>query len=184
MLKAAQKSLRLLLILIIFSPSLLMGQQSKLPPPVEGISHDSLLTFAKLIVDSSTCQVLVTVDADGKPHAREMAPFPPEDDWTIWLGTYPTSNKVAQIKENPNVLVYYYDPDGLSYAAVSGKAELVNDAALKDKYWDDTWGVFFSDKATQYILIKVVPESVVVYSVRYNLLWDKEGHPLSTQFRR
>jgi hypothetical protein len=115
---------------LLILPSYLFGQTGQFSPQRE-ISRDSLLTYARLIIDSAKCQVLVIVDEEGKPHAGEMSPFRPEDNWIIWLGTFPTSRKAKQIKNNPNVVVYYYDNKGLSYVSVAGKARLVNDPDLK-----------------------------------------------------
>ncbi len=141
------------------------------------ISRDSLIMYAKAIVDSARCRVLVTVDEDGKPHAREMAPFEPELDWTIWLGTSTTSRKVRQIQSNPNVIVFYYDTKGMSYVAVHGKANLVNDPQLKEKYWVEGWKRYYPDREKQYILIKVIPERLEICSYKYHIFWNAEGLP-------
>ena len=150
--------------------------------PLREISRDSLLVYARTIIDSSESRSLVTVDEEGKPQARTMAPFPPEDDWTIWLGTFPTSRKVKQIRNNPNVIVFYFDAESKSYVSVSGQAEIINEPALKDKYWKSGWKMFYPDKDTQYILIKVTPVKMEICSFKYNLLWDPEGKPASVQF--
>ncbi len=141
------------------------------------LSRDSLFSAAKIIINSSPCKVLITVDENGKPYAREMAPFPIEKDWVIWLGTSTISRKVKQIMNNPNVVVYYYDPGGLSYVSISGKASLVNDPDLKAKYWVDAWETYFADRDKDYILIKVVPESMEVVSYKYNILWLTNTDP-------
>jgi general stress protein 26 len=174
------KNIFLIIFLLTFTNSLI-AQQQQFPPQRE-ISRDSLLIYARMIVDSAECRALMTVDKDGKPRAREMAPFPPEDDWIIWLGTFPTSRKAKQIKNNPNVVVFYYDGDSYSYVAVSGKAQLVNDPNLKEKYWKKGWKVYYPDRDTQYILIKVIPERLEVCSFKYHLLWNPEGLPASVEF--
>ncbi|MEJ2105265.1 MAG: pyridoxamine 5'-phosphate oxidase family protein [Ignavibacteriaceae bacterium] len=174
------KNILLISFLLTFTNSLI-AQQGQFPPQRE-ISRDSLLIYARTIVDSAQCRTLVTVDEEGNPRIREMAPFPPEDDWVIWLGTFPTSRKVKQIKNNPNVVVFYYDSKTYSYVNVSGKAQLVNDPELKAKYWKKGWKVFYPDRDTQYILVKVVPERLEVCSFKYHLLWDSEGRPASVEF--
>jgi general stress protein 26 len=146
------------------------------------LSPDSLFSAAKIIINSSPCKVLITVDENGKPFAREMAPFPIEKDWVIWLGTSTVSRKVKQIMNNPNVVVYYYDPDGRSYVSISGKASLVNDPELKAKYWFDAWETYFADRDKDYILIKVIPESMEVVSYKYNIFWLKNTDPQMFSF--
>jgi len=174
------KNILLISFLLTFTNSL-FPQQGQFPPQRE-ISRDSLLIYARTIVDSAQCRTLVTVDEEGNPRIREMAPFPPEDNWVIWLGTFPTSRKVKQIKNNPNVVVFYYDTKSYSYVNVSGKAELVNDPELKAKYWKEEWKVFYPDRDTQYILVKVIPERLEVCSFKYHLLWDADGRPASVEF--
>jgi general stress protein 26 len=175
------KAVRYLLALLIISVSSVTAQTEQFPPQRE-ISRDSLLTYARMIVDSAKCRVFMTVDEEGKPRAREMSPFPPEDNWVIWLGTFPTSRKVKQIQNNPNVVVFYYDTKGMSYVSVSGKARLVNDPDLKAKYWKEGWKQFYPDRDTHYILIEVTPERLEVCSFKYHLFWNPEGQPASVEF--
>jgi general stress protein 26 len=175
------QSLKYLLVLLLLPTSSLIAQAEQFPPQRE-ISRDSLLTYARIIIDSAKCRVFVTVDEEGKPQARTMSPFPPEDNWVIWLGTFPTSRKVKQIQNNPNVVVFYYDTKGMSYVSVSGKARLVNDPDLKAKYWKSGWKQFYPDRETQYILIEVTPVRLEVCSFKYDLLWSPEGLPASVEF--
>jgi len=153
------KALKYMLLLLTITAGLLTAQTGE-SYRVREVSNDSLMIYARAIVDSARCRVLVTVDEEGKPHAREMSPFRPEDNWVIWLGTSPVSRKVKQIEKNPNVVVLYYDTKGLSYVSVSGKAHLINDPDLKNKYWVKGWEQFYPDRDTGYILIKVVPEKL------------------------
>lgn len=171
-------SIPILLILLSFD----FFSQTTQFPPLRELSRDSLLIYARTIINSAESRVLVTVDEDGKPQARTMAPFHPEEDWTIWLGTFPTSRKVKQIQSDPNVVVFYYEVKSRSYVSISGKAELVNDPELKAKYWKSGWKMFYPDRETQYILIKVTPVKMEICSFKYNLLWDTEGKPASVDF--
>jgi general stress protein 26 len=129
---------------IVIIPVVLLVSASSLTAQEEKgkISSDSLLSAARIIAESATCRVLITVDETGKPHARAMAPFAPEENWVIWLGTTRGSRKTKQIQNNPNVVVYYYETVGKSYVSVSGKARLVNDPDKKSKYWVDAWSAF------------------------------------------
>ena len=151
-------------------------------PKQREVSQDSLLIYARIIVDSSDSRTLITVDETQKPHARTMSPFSPEEDWTIWLGTFPTSRKVIQIKNNPNVVVFYYDSESYSYVNISGTARLVNDPELKAKYWKEGWKRFYPDRDKQYILIEVTPQRLEVCSFKYSLFWDKNGIPPGVEF--
>ena len=173
--------LRHLLILLLLPCTSIIAQTEQFPPQRE-ISHDSLLIYARMVIDSSNSRVLVTVDETGKPRARTMSTFTPEDNWVIWLGTFPSSRKAKQIKNNPNVVVFYYDSRTFSYVNVSGTARLVNDPYLKAKYWKEGWERFYPDRDKDYILIEVTPERLEVCSFKYNLLWDQDGIPPSIEF--
>jgi general stress protein 26 len=175
------KVLMYLLVLLILPYASIVAQDEQFPPQRE-VSRDSLLIYARMIVDSSNSRVFVTVDELGKPRARTMSPFTPEENWVIWLGTFPTSRKVEQIKNNPNVVVFYYDSKTFSYVNISGTARLINDPDLKAKYWKEGWKRFYPDRDTDYILVEVTPERLEVCSFKYNLLWDKDGIPPSVEF--
>ncbi len=151
--------------------------QEKVGDYPEGISADSLLTIARTIIDSAGCRTFITVDENNKPQARAMSPFPPEEDMIVWLGTSVNSRKVKQIKNNPHVMVYYYDTDGLSYVSVAGTAHLVDDPEKKSHYWREGWTRFYPDPEKDYILIQVIPERMEICSFKYKLFWDQEGKP-------
>ena len=170
-----------LLVLLLLPYTSIVAQDEQFPPQRE-VSRDSLLIYAQMIVDSSNSRVLVTVDETGKPRARTMSPFTPEENWVIWLGTFPTSRKVEQIKNNPNVVVFYYDSKTFSYVNISGTARLVNDPDLKAKYWKEGWKRFYPDRDKDYILVEVTPERLEVCSFQYDLLWDQDGIPPSAEF--
>jgi general stress protein 26 len=176
------KTLRFIFFLaILIIASRLYAQEGK-NQVSQVISRDSLLAAARTIIDSSSCQIFITVDENGKPHAREMSPFPPEKDWVIWLGTSQSSRKVKQIQNNPNVIVYYYQPKGYSYVSLAGKARLVNDPDKKAKYWVDGWKRYYPDRDKNYILIEVTPENLELVSYKFNIFWDSKGAPQSVDF--
>ena len=165
---------------IIICSSFLVAQNEMFQQ--KEISRDSILNAARIIIDSSRCRVLITVDENGIPHAREMSPFTPEEDMKIWLGTTTNSRKVKQIKNNPNVVVYYYDTKGLSYVTINGTARIVNDKDKKEKYWVQSWKQFYPDKDKGYVLIEVTPNRLEVCSFKYKLFWSAEGIPYSINF--
>jgi general stress protein 26 len=146
------------------------------------ISRDSLLSVARTIIDSAKCRIFITVDENGKPQARTMSPFPTEENMVIWLGTNPGSRKVKQIKNNPNVIVYYYDTKGLSYVSVSGQARLVNDPDKKAHYWVESWTRYYPDPDKDYILIEVIPKRLEICSFKHKLFWDSTGKPAFVEF--
>jgi general stress protein 26 len=166
---------------VISITSSLMAQELLVKDRPE-IARDSILTVARSIIDSAQCRILITVDESGKPQARTMSVFPIEDNMVIWLGTSTRSRKVKQIKNNPNVMVYYYDTKGHSYVSIAGKARLVNDPEKKAHYWNKGWTRYYPDPEKDYILIEVTPKRLEICSYKYKLFWDSKGLPAFIEF--
>ena len=166
---------------LLFSSSSLIAQdkQYQLQPD---ISRDSLLAVAQTIINSARSRTFITVDENGKPQARTMYVFPPEENMVVWLGTSTESRKVKQIKNNPNVMVFYYDTKGRSYVSLSGKARLVNDPEKKTHYWKKSWTRYYPDPDKDYILIEVTPGRLEMCSYKYKLFWDSTGKPAFVEF--
>lgn len=125
-------------------------------------------TAKKIITDAKTC-ALITIDNEGIPRARAMDGFAPEENLTIWFGTNSRSRKVAQIKKDPRVTLYYFDSDASSYVLIHGIAQLVSNPEAKEKYWKDAWEVFYPNIDKDYLLIKVVPQWMEVLSETYGI---------------
>ena len=171
---------RFVLVIVLIASSL-MAQELLVKDRPE-ISRDSLLTIANTIIDSSSCRMLITADENGKPQARTMSAFPPDENMVIWLGTSTRSRKVKQIKNNPNVMVFYFDTKGRSYVSVAGKASIVNDPEKKAHYWKKSWIRYYPDPEKDYILIEVTPNRLEICSYKYKLFWDSEGQPAFIEF--
>jgi general stress protein 26 len=167
-------------VLLFFSSSL--TAQDKQYQLKQKMSRDSLLTIARIIIDSARSRTFITVDENGKPQARTMYVFPPEENMVVWLGTSTESRKVKQIKNNPNVMVFYYDTKGRSYVSLAGQARIVNDPEKKAHYWKKSWTRYYPDPDKDYILIEVTPERLEICSYKYKLFWDSTGKPAFVEF--
>jgi len=49
----------------------------------------------------------------------------------IYVAAKPNTRKVAQVRNNPKVTLFYFDPEKRNYASVMGQASLVEDTAIK-----------------------------------------------------
>lgn len=148
------------LALLLFSVTEINGQNSE--------QKDSLNIKLKnvareIMTNAGTCS-LISLNNDNLPMVRIMDPFAPESDFTVWFGTNPKSRKVQQIKQNPNVTLFYVDSDLSGYVTIHGKASLVNDPREKEKRWKDEWVAFYPNKPADYLLIKVTPDWMEVLS--------------------
>lgn len=143
------------------------SQESKKP-----LSHAELIAAARAIMTVARYCALITLDSSGRPQARTLDPFPADENMVVWLATNPRSRKVAEIRRNPRVTLYYFDREGQAYVTISGIARLVNDPKEKAKRWKDEWKDFYPDRAKDYLLIVVKPEKLEVVSVQKGIVGD------------
>jgi general stress protein 26 len=137
-------------------------------PPTQPATKDkaALLAAAREVMGAETYCALATVDETGRPQVRTMNPFPPDEDMVVWMATSTRSRKVAQIKRDPRVALYYANhKTPIGSVVITGRAELVDDMAeiLKRKraYWDREF-----PGLRDLTLIKVVPERVDVINYK------------------
>ena len=110
---------------------------------------------------------LATVTEDGKPWVRYVSPTLIDPDLTIWVATFASSRKVAQIRNNPQVHLTMgmteLAPEG-TYLQVQTSARVIQDPAEKKRNWDDHLSAFFSGpEDPNYVLLKLEP-----YRIEHN----------------
>jgi general stress protein 26 len=141
-------------------------------PPPQRLSRDTLIATAREIMGTARYCALVTLDSRGRAHARTMDPFPPGENMMVWFGTNPKSRKVAEIRRNNWVTLYYFDREGPAYVTISGVARLVNDPKEKAKRWKDEWKAFYPDREKGYLLIAVNPQELEIVSEKKGIVGD------------
>ena len=171
--------------LILFSgPSMtspVHGQTSSSRPP----DRERVITVAREIMAAARYCALITVDSTGRAHARTLDPFAPDEQMVVWLATNPRSRKVAEIKGNPRVTLYYFDREGQGYVTIYGIARLVNDLQEKTKRWKTEWQAFYPNREKDYLLIAVTPERMEVVSETKGITGDsKTWRPPAISFPR
>jgi general stress protein 26 len=137
----------------------------------DSLQHKIKVAALEIMSTVKTC-ALITLDEENRPRVRAMDPFLPENDFTVWFGTNPNSRKVAQIKKNPKVTLYYLENESNGYVMIQGTAELVNLQEEKEKRWKNKWEAFYPNKTEDYLLIKVTPDWMEVVSYTHNLVGD------------
>jgi general stress protein 26 len=151
----------------------------------KSFSRAELIATAREIMASARYCALITLDSSGSPQARTLDPFAPDENMVVWLGTNPRSRKVAQIRRNPRVTLYYFDREERAYVTISGIARLVNDPIEKAKRWKDEWKDFYPDRANDYLLIAVTPGKLELVSVKKGIVGDpKTWKPPSINFQK
>lgn len=133
------------------------------------IPRDTMLIAAREIMTSAPYCALITVDEKGQPQVRTMNPFPLENDFVIWFATSRTSSKVAEMKKESRVCVYYADhkaPQG--YVNLMGKATVIDDKVLLKKMKRDYWSNI-PDWENTFVLIKIEPVKMEVINYKHNV---------------
>jgi general stress protein 26 len=87
--------------------------------------------------------ILVTSGASGRDHARPMHIAEIREDGDIFFATSMDSPKINEIAANPEVVVTFQS--SRQFAAVYGRAEVVNDRNLIDHLWSEAWKVWFPE---------------------------------------
>lgn len=157
--------------LLLCTASLPPGVCGQQPPPLR-LSRETLIATAREIMGTARYCALITLDSRGRTHARTMDPFPPDENMVVWFGTNPKSRKVAEIRRNGRVTLYYFDREGVAYVSVSGVARLVNDATEKAGRWKDEWKAFYPDREKGYLLIAVTPQELEIVSEKKGIVGD------------
>jgi general stress protein 26 len=135
---------------------------------------DTLIKAAREIITSSTYCGFVTMDSNGQPQIRTMNPFPLGDEIIIWFATNRKSRKVAEIKNNPKVCVYYADHNkAKGYVSINGTAEIIDNKELlikmKRGYWEG-----IPDWQNKFVLIKITPKTMDVINYERGISGDSE----------
>lgn len=154
----------------------LCGSLTEGQTTAESNSSAALAAAREVVKKAGNCG-LVTVDEAGQPRVRTMDPFPPDENWRVILATNSSTRKVEEIRNNPHVALYYFDPDSPGYVTLMGRARLVDDQESKDKYWKETWKAYYRDenRGDDYLLIEVAPSKLEVMSISHGIAADPLG---------
>ena len=139
------------------------------------VLDDVKQTCLNLITNTFVCQ-LTTIDSDGFPHTNAMLNlryakeypllvdlFKQEDkDFVIYLSTGMQSPKMARMRANPKVCVYFCDPNQVLGLMLGGEIEIITDQRLKSRIWQKGWTMYYPNgpEGPEYGVIKLVPSIV------------------------
>ncbi|MFX0103920.1 MAG: pyridoxamine 5'-phosphate oxidase family protein [Candidatus Hodarchaeota archaeon] len=128
---------------------------------------------------TSKAAYLTTIDSEGYPITRAMfnlrnkEQFPElsefftnlDNEFEIFISTNTSSSKIAHIKENPKISVYYCDPEDFKGVMFGGEAENIDNMEIKKKIWLDWWTRYYPKglEDPDYILIRLSPKNARFY---------------------
>ncbi len=111
--------------------------------------------------------MLVTCAGEGVLHARPMAIAGIERNGPAWFATSIDSPKVAEIENDPRVLLVFQGT--ARFASVEGRARIERDRGLVERLWSPEWKMRFPEgkDVPSLCILEVEPRSAE--------LWDNSG---------
>jgi general stress protein 26 len=119
---------------------------------------------------------LTTIDADGFPHTTAMnnlrcaEEYPSlaglfegdGNEFLVYVSTSAQSDKMARIRANPKVSVFFCDPGQVIGLMLAGTMEVVTDPALKKRIWQQGWTMYYPNgpEGLEYGVLRLAPTVV------------------------
>jgi len=110
--------------------------------------------------------MLATRAPDGSIVSRPLQTMDVDDDAAIWFFTSSASDKVAQIRNAPDVDLSYSDVAGRIFISIAGRAELLVDRQKTTELWAVGQTIFFPGGADDptLLLLKVEPRLARIWN--------------------
>ncbi len=98
--------------------------------------------------------ILSSVNQEGYPRPVPLSKIASEGISEIWMATGEHSVKTKDFRSNPKAGLCFYEQG--NSVALTGEIEVVTDAGLKQKYWQDWFIAHFPKGPTdpEYVLLK------------------------------
>ncbi len=113
------------------------------------------------LVGRAQSAMLTTMALDGTHVSRPMAVQETEFDGDLWFFAYDDSDKVTQIRADPQVNVSLSNDKQSEWTSIAGRAEVVHDQAKAEQLWSKPLETWFPDglQTAGLALIKVHGET-------------------------
>ena len=119
------------------------------------------------LIDKCSIAQLCYVDKDGFPVTRAMLkPRERHDLREFYFTTNTSSEKVSALRNNPKASIYFVDRRFFRGVSLAGMAEILEDAATKERIWRDGDEQYHSKGVSDpdYCVIKVTVQKARYYS--------------------
>ncbi len=86
-------------------------------------------------------------------------------DFATYLGTNTSSRKVAQMRKDDRVCLYYSDNRSFEGCMIRGRVREVSDAVIRESVWTDSWNMYYHGglNGGDFSLMLFVPETIRYY---------------------
>ena len=119
------------------------------------------------LIDKCSIAQICYLDKDGFPVTRAMLkPRERHDLREFYFTTNTSSEKVSALRNNPKASIYFVDRRFFRGVSLAGVAEILEDAATKERIWRDGDEQYYSKGVTDpdYCVIKITVQKVRYYS--------------------
>ena len=119
------------------------------------------------LIDKCSIAQLCYLDKDGFPVTRAMLqPRERHDLREFYFTTNTSSEKVSALRNNPKASIYFVDRRFFRGVSLAGVAEILEDAATKERIWRDGDEQYYSKGVTDpdYCVIKITVQKIRYYS--------------------
>ena len=140
------------------------------------MEKEEIIQTSLELIESSKVAYLTTVDKDGLPQTRAVFNLKCKDmfpsltplfreqhnNFVLYFTTNTSSEKMAQIKGNKKVCVYFCQPEEIHGLMLSGEMEIVNDYQFKKALWQNGWERFYpsGSEDPDYTILRFNPVKV------------------------
>ena len=133
------------------------------------MEKEQAIQDALALADDATIAMLGTNGDDGYPNIKAMIKMENEGLKTIWFSTNTSSKRVAQLKRDSKVCVYFVDMDQWKGLMLVGTIEVLQDVESRQRLWRPGYEKYYPLGVTD-------PD----YSVlRFTAQWGNYYHALS-----
>lgn len=143
------------------------------------MNDKKLRKFTLDLMTRTKAAYLTTIDEDGLPQIRAIEnlrnpdKFPHQskvfvgydDNFLVFISTNTSSEKVKQIKNNPNIAIYYCIPEEYKGVMIRGYAEIESDLEIKKKIWEKRMKIYYPEgvKDPDFALIRLIPNYIKAF---------------------
>lgn len=134
--------------------------------------HRESVEKVRELIDDIKVAMLTTTDSNGALQSRPMYTQQTEFDGDLWFATSNSSTLVAELRQNPAVLVQYANPESQRFVVISGDAVISRDQAKIDELWNPSLKMWFKGGPTDPDL------TLVRISSQRADFWDSPAAPV------
>jgi len=114
------------------------------------------------LIDKQSVSFISSIDKDGFPNTKAMLPPRSREGIRVFYFTTNTSSmRVAQYRKNPKACVYFCDKRFFRGVMLTGRMEVLEDAASKEMIWQDGDERYYSQGVADpdYCVLRFTAES-------------------------